>query len=65
MWHRLNLSWNGSLADLDGLQNLATVGGDVSISNNRALPTSAAQALADRLVAAGAAGKVAIKGNKP
>jgi hypothetical protein len=53
------------LTNLEGLNNLANVGGNLAIENNPVLETRLAQALADRLIAAGYTGTVTIDANKP
>ena len=56
---------NGALTSLAGLNTLTRVERFVRFSGNSVLPTSSAQALADRLRAGGVTGRVTIEGNKP
>jgi hypothetical protein len=61
----LRIGGNQMLTNLEGLNNLANVGGNLAIENNPVLETRLAQALADRLIAAGYTGTVTIDANKP
>jgi len=56
----LNIYDNEKLISLAGLAQLANIGGSVFIVENASLPTSEAQALADRA----ATGQVSISENK-
>ena len=62
---RLFIGQNPALTSLEGLNNLTSVGGDLSIVDNPVLPTSSAQALADRLVTGGFTGEITIENNQP
>ena len=54
---------NIALADIDGLGSLFSVGKSITVTGNTSLPTGAAQALADRLVANGYEGEITIENN--
>jgi hypothetical protein len=56
---------NSKLTTLEGLANLQAVTGDILLLRNASLPTSLAQELVGRLVAAGFEGEVDVEGNMP
>lgn len=61
----LTISENASLEDLRGLHSLVYLGGDLTITNNPALPLCEAEMIRDLLIANGWAGKAELYGNNP
>ena len=60
---KLKIGSNESLSSLEGLRNLVTIDEFLGIQFNPVLPTSSAQALADRLIEGGFAGQIVIREN--
>ena len=60
---QLSINNNSSLRALNGLLELNSIGGDLSIQNNLSLPTARAEELRDS-IGEGIEGEVRIRGNR-